>query len=329
MNNITNAKVPGNVTLRPAAAPQKSGSVPQSQAFSKPNIPQQVTSLTQQLLQTAKEGKAEHAEHLPEHLNSIDDDFYSELNENVEVASVEEREESGHRNHGKQESEDEEQAEEADKVMPLAQIPVAVAGGGVTVGQAQMPASSASRHIPDSRVIAIQGQNYTVAFLKRQVGNYASSSFANSAQDAEGSALAQAAVNTPWGGATLAGSASQFESYIKAAFPHGDPGLSANPSVRYEGSALIVSGQVYGANLNNPKLVGSVDSFLVGNSPEHQAEAQQVLNNFTELEIMNELRQSDGSSSYMVSVPTEYYGQWQAALMDNLPNGTTVKVAVG
>lgn len=328
MNNITNPKVPGNVALRPSA-PQKPSSSPQSQAFSKPNIPQQVTSLTQQLLQSAKEGKAEHADHLPEHLNSIEDDFYSELNEHADSVHSEERDEAGHRNGGNQEPEDEEQTEDADERIPVAQMPVAVAGGGVTVGQAQVSdAHPAAAHpIPDNRVIAIQGQNYTVAFLKRQVGNYASSSFANSGQDADGSALAQAAVNTPWGGATMAGSASQFEAYIKAAFPHGDPGLPANPAVRYEGSALIVNGQVYGADLNNPKLVGSVDSFLIGNSPEHQAEARQVLNNFTELKIMNDLSQADGSSSYLVSVPSEYRGQWQAALLDNLPAGSTVQAA--
>lgn len=330
MDNITNSKGPGNVALRPVV-PQKHSSAPQSQAFNKPNIPQQITSLTQQLLQSPNEGDIEHAEHLSEHLNNMEEDFYSELNGSTKVVYSEERGESGQHNGGNQQSDEEEQkqAGDTDEITSSAQMPAAVTGGGITVGQAQVSGANpaVSRPIPDSRVIAIQGQNYTVAFLKRQVANYASSSFANSGQDAEGSALAQAAVNTPWGGATMAGSANQFESYIKAAFPHGDPGLPANPAVRYEGSELIVSGQVYGADLNNPKLVGSVDSFLVGNSPEHRAEARQVLKNFTELELINELNQSDGSSSSIVSVPTEYYGQWQAALLDNLPKGSTVQIA--
>ena len=323
MNNITNLQAPKNVT-RQQAAPQKNSSS-QSQTFNSPKVPQQVTSLVQQLLQSSKESKAgEHAEHTLEYLNNMEDDFQYELNEHNEIVHTGDNTKAGQRDGGGQQSEQEEDGTKDERALPVVQMPVSVSGGGITVG---VSASSAiSRPIPDSRVIAIQGHNYTVSFLKRQVGNDANSSQGSSAHDSD-SGAAGSSVNTAWGGAGLAGSAGQFESYISSTFPNGDPNLSSDPVVKYDGSSLVVAGQVYGASLTDPKQVGSADSFLVGHAPEQQAATLQVLGTFDELEIINDLTQADGSSSYMVRVPADYYGQWQAALMDSLPVGSTVRIA--
>lgn len=192
-----------------------------------------------------------------------------------------------------------------------------VSGGNVTVGGSQR----SGELIPDDRVVTIEGRNYSVGFMKQQVNDYANSPYA---EFPEGVAVGQVTKETAWGGSSLAYYANQFESYISDTFPNGDPGVAASPPVRYEDRGiLIVNNQAYDSHLTNPQFVGRVDSLIIQNSPENQDAVRQIIDTLPEVQVIND---NPGGSGFTVDVPSDYYGQWQAALMDNLPDGSEVFV---
>lgn len=186
----------------------------------------------------------------------------------------------------------------------------------VTVGVSQY-----GEAILDDRVVTINGRNYSVGFMKQQVEDFSNSSYA---EFPEGVAVGQVTKETAWGGSSLAYYANQFESYISDTFPNGDPGVAASPPIRYEDrGTLIVNNQAYASHLTDPRFVGRVDSLIVQNSPENQDAVRQIIDTFPEVQVISD---NTGSDGFIVDVPSDYYGQWQAALMDNLPAGSEVFV---
>jgi hypothetical protein len=196
-------------------------------------------------------------------------------------------------------------------------LPAIVSDGNVTVGGSQR----SGELIPDDRVVTIEGRNYSVGFMKQQVNDYANSPYA---EFPEGIAVGQVTKETAWGGSSLAYYADQFESYISDTFPNGDPEVPANPPVRYEDRGiLVVNNQAYASHLTDPQFIGRVDSLIIQNSPENQDAVRQIIDTFPEVQVISD---NTGSDGFIVDVPSDYYGQWQAALTDNLPAGSAVFV---
>lgn len=94
----------------------------------------------------------------------------------------------------------------------------AVSGGGVVVGGSDFGGEA----IPNNRIVDINGQNYSVGFLKDQVQNYADSpdSFYN---QPDGRSYLAVVGDYDWGVAPTSAAGSFFESYISTTFPDGEP----------------------------------------------------------------------------------------------------------
>jgi hypothetical protein len=96
----------------------------------------------------------------------------------------------------------------------------AVSGGGVTIGGTGHLDGVA---IPNDRVVEINGQKYSVGFLKDQVANYASSSYVPTG------AVDAAFGIFDWGTSNSMAAGNAFQSYISDTFPSGESAL--NPEV--------------------------------------------------------------------------------------------------
>lgn len=90
-----------------------------------------------------------------------------------------------------------------------------VKGGGVSVGGSL----NNDETISNDRIVDINGQNYTVGFLKQQVEDYANSSFPPTGIVDAGFGIFK------WGTSNSFAAGNAFEKYITTSFPQGEPGL--------------------------------------------------------------------------------------------------------
>lgn len=193
-------------------------------------------------------------------------------------------------------------------------LPVSVSTRGAHIGQ-----SITGEVIPNDRVVTLNGRNYSVGFLKQQADSYANSSFT---LPPSGGSEAAVNVRTPWGVGSSGSQAREFEAYIRDTFPNGDPGVPANPAVRYEGGdSLIVNGQAYIAS-QIPSGIVAPDNLLIStNSDSDNDVARELVNSFGDVQITTEFSNLNG---FLVQVPADYLTQWKSALQDNLPAEASV-----
>lgn len=86
--------------------------------------------------------------------------------------------------------------------------------GQTSIGALQAVTGVNSQSLPNSEVVEIRGQSYSIGALKAQADNYEQSDFVPTG------AIGQDSVPTSWGVGTSAGTRA-FESYISATFPNG------------------------------------------------------------------------------------------------------------
>ena len=91
-----------------------------------------------------------------------------------------------------------------------------VRGGGVSVGGTLRDGET----IPNDRVVDINGESYTVGFLKQQVDDYADSSFVPKGAVDAGFGIHR------WGTSSSFAAGTAFEKYIATTFPQGESGLA-------------------------------------------------------------------------------------------------------
>lgn len=96
---------------------------------------------------------------------------------------------------------------------PISDIEV-VSGGGVSVGK-----SIDGDAIPEERLVDINGQSYSVGFLKGEVKNYADSSYPPTGIVDAGFG------GFEWGTSNSFAAGAAFQNYIADTFPQGEPGL--------------------------------------------------------------------------------------------------------
>lgn len=92
-----------------------------------------------------------------------------------------------------------------------------VSGGQITIGSTS---PFGNGDIPNSEIVDISGQQYSVGFLKLQLDGYVNSDFSMLPPDV---AVATVAGQHPWGTSNTSYFGGAFENYISQTFPNGEP----------------------------------------------------------------------------------------------------------